>query len=101
MKKITAIAALILAATVHAKPSDWYTQDGWTEVEDHVTVTFTMSMAKESVKPGGACEFRVWSGARTYDAATVRASSTGTDATVAKFRLTYQLSTGAKTLTAL
>lgn len=66
-----------------------------------MTVTFTMSIAKESSKPGGACEFRVWSGARTYDAATVRASSTGTDATVAKFRLTYQLSTGAKTLTAL
>lgn len=40
MKKLTAIAALVLAATVHAKPSDWYTPDGWTEVEDHVTVSY-------------------------------------------------------------
>lgn len=66
-----------------------------------MTVTFTMSIAKQSGHAGGACEFRVWSGARTYDAATVRASVPGTDSTVAKFRLTYQLSTGAKTLTAL
>lgn len=40
MKKLTAIAALAFAAIAYAKPSDWYTPDGWTEVENHVTVSY-------------------------------------------------------------